>query len=109
MLTKSQRSKIWSTAIMPIIDYSSVIIGGLSAYYIRYNLFADNFQGTKQIYGSDYLLILLVLSLAIIVILSLMGQYKIFRPPTVRQSVVNIFLSVFIVVLGLISYLYFNE
>ena len=109
MLTKSQRSKIWSTAIMPIIDYSSVIIGGLSAYYIRYNLFADNFQGTKQIYGSDYLLILLVLSLAIIVILSLMGQYKIFRPPTIRQSVVNIFLSVFIVVLGLISYLYFNE
>lgn len=109
MLTKFQRNKIWSIALMPIIDYGAVVIGGLSAYYIRYILLADSFQGVKQIYGFDYLIILLFLSSIIILILALMGQYKIFRPPTIRQSIVNIFLSVSIIVLGLISYLYFNE
>jgi exopolysaccharide biosynthesis polyprenyl glycosylphosphotransferase len=109
MLTKSQRNQIWSTAITPVIDYGAIMIGGLFAYYIRYILLVDSFQGVKQIYGLDYLIIFLFLSLIIVLILALMGQYKIFRPPTVRQSIINIFLSVFIVILGLISYLYFNE
>lgn len=109
MLTVAQTREIWKTGLLPIVDFLALLLAAGLAYAIRYLWFPDNFTGLKQIYGSQFLLISTISSICIVIIYAMLGQYKVTRKPTLRQSFVNTNIGLWLVLFAIISYLYFNE
>ena len=109
MLTIAQTKEIWKTGLLPVVDFVALLSSAALAYAIRYLWYPDNFTGQKQIYGQQYLTLAIFFSLTVVLIYAMLGQYKVTRKPTIRQSFVNINIGLWLVLLGIITYLYFNE
>jgi exopolysaccharide biosynthesis polyprenyl glycosylphosphotransferase len=109
MLTKSRTIEIWKTALLPVVDFVAILISAGVAYLIRYSWFEENFFGVKQIYGIQYLQSSIFLSVLVLLILISLGQYRITYKPRPIQVIANFVVSILLVLLFLISFLYFNE
>jgi exopolysaccharide biosynthesis polyprenyl glycosylphosphotransferase len=113
MLSRSYSRKIWRTALLPIVDFISVLLGSGLIYLIRYRWLDDNFFGynfgIKQIYGQVYLEWSIILALIVIFIYAILGLYEVNRRQNFWRSVFNLTFGVFVVLLGLITYFFFYE
>jgi len=109
MLTLSRTREIWKTAALPVLDLIALLIGAALAYTIRYQWFEENFEGVKKIYGQQYLTFALGGSLLIVIIYSVLGLYQIFNKQSLWQRFINLNLGVWLVLLGTITFLFFNE
>ncbi|MEM1312210.1 MAG: exopolysaccharide biosynthesis polyprenyl glycosylphosphotransferase [Patescibacteria group bacterium] len=113
MISKSHSRKIWRTALLPVIDFLSIVAGSSLIYLIRYRWLDDNFFGynfgIKQIYGLTYLRWSLLFALIIIIIYTFLGLYEVNRKNSFWKTLISLSSGVFVVLLGLITYFFFYE
>ena len=109
MLSRYHNRQIWSTAILPFLDFFNLCLGAGLAYAIRYQIFEGSFVGVKRIYGAQYLAITLIVALAVILIYSILGLYRIFNKHNKRQTFININLGIWFTLFAIIAFLYFTE
>jgi exopolysaccharide biosynthesis polyprenyl glycosylphosphotransferase len=113
MLSKSYSRKIWRTALLPVIDFFSILAGSGLIYLIRYRWLDDNFFGysfgIKQIYGFTYLRWSVILALLIILVYAFLGLYEVNRKHRFWRSIFSLGSGVFVILLGLITYFFFYE
>jgi exopolysaccharide biosynthesis polyprenyl glycosylphosphotransferase len=109
MLPQLSYYRIWKTALLPIVDFLSLFFGIWVVYLIRHNWFESSFFGIKRIPYSQYFVINLVLSTAIILTYFFLGVYNIHQRRSSIQNLFSLFLGVILVILVLITFFFFNE
>lgn len=109
MLSSATARKIWRTACLPVIDFFALVFGSGIVYLVRYRWFDDNFLGTKQLESTQYITISIFLAAITIGVYTVLGLYEINRKYRFWQTVTYLGLGVFLVLLGLITFLFFNE
>ena len=115
MFSSSNTRKIWKAAFQPLVDFFSIVFGSGLVYLIRYRWFSNDavlgFQlsDTKQIGRVDFIYLSLALALIVILIYSLLGLYEVNRKQGWLITFFELFLGIFSVLLGVITYFFFNE
>jgi exopolysaccharide biosynthesis polyprenyl glycosylphosphotransferase len=116
MLSRSYSRRIWRTALLPVIDYSSLLVSCLSLYYIRYNFSNSWFErliglnaGIKRIEFTTYLQASMWLCLLVIGVNIFLGLYRIDRKSKGLKTMSELAFGIFVVLLGLISYYFIYE
>jgi exopolysaccharide biosynthesis polyprenyl glycosylphosphotransferase len=109
MLTKSRLQKIWKTAILPIIDFLSVHLGILVVYMVRYNWFQESFLDNRRLSFAEYTIFSVSVSVSVVLVYAFLGLYEIYARRGLWEHIFRLFLGVFLVFLGIITYFFFNE
>jgi exopolysaccharide biosynthesis polyprenyl glycosylphosphotransferase len=109
MLFPQRYRTIWKTALLPLVDFLAILVGTITVYQIRYNWFDDNFLGVRQLAFSEYFLIGCGVSLVVIIIYAFLGLYQIYQKRSTWQSVLLLSFGIFLVLLSIITFLFFNE
>jgi len=113
MFSKTHNRRIWKTALLPIIDYLALLLGAGLVYLIRYRWFEDSFLGLnfgiKQVTGQDYLLGSLSLALGVVLVYAFFGLYEVGTRVGFWSTLFKLSFGVFVVLLSLITYFFFNE
>jgi exopolysaccharide biosynthesis polyprenyl glycosylphosphotransferase len=111
MLSRSTSRKIWKTALLPLIDFTALLLGSGLVYLIRYrwdDLLGFNF-GNKLITGLEYLKGSIFLGLLVVVIYALIGLYEVNSRRSIAKLVLQLGFGIFLVLSMVISYFFFNE
>lgn len=113
MFSKTHTRKIWKTALLPIIDYLALLLGAGLVYLIRYRWFEDSFLGLnfgiKQISGQDYLVGSIFLAFSVVLVYAFLGIYEFNYRSRFWSLVSNLTFGIFVVLLTVITYFFFNE
>ncbi len=109
MLSSLQYRRIWKTAFLPIMDFGMLCLAASVSYWLRYKVLQENFDGIKKVYGLDFLLASLILSLLVVLIYAILGLYSIKKRNKWSQVILKIFLGIWLVLLTTITFLFFNE
>lgn len=111
MLSKSNSRKIWRTALLPLVDFTALILGSGLVYIIRYrwdDLLGFNF-GNKIITGIEYLKGSIYLGLLVVMIYALIGLYEVNSRRSITKLILQLSFGIFLVLSMVISYFFFNE
>jgi lipopolysaccharide/colanic/teichoic acid biosynthesis glycosyltransferase len=109
MLSPLQYRRIWKTALLPLVDFGMLVLASSLSYWLRYKILEENFEGIKKVYGLDYLIVTILLSFLVVVIYGLFGLYRIERRVSFGQTIFHLFLGIWLVLLTVITFLFFNE
>jgi exopolysaccharide biosynthesis polyprenyl glycosylphosphotransferase len=109
MLSTTAARRIWKTALLPVIDFLSIVFGTGLVYLVRYRWYDDNFLGPKEINGADYLAVSVLLALATVFVYALIGLYEINKKHQFWQLLIGLSFGILFVLLAVITYLFFNE
>lgn len=109
MLSPTQYRQIWKTAFLPIGDFGMLVLSAMIGYWLRYKFLETNFEGIKKVFGWDYLSVSLILSFFVVIIYSFFGLYKINQKHSIWQTIFQIIIGIWLVLLGTITFLFFNE
>ncbi len=116
MLSRSYSRRIWRTALLPLVDYISLVLSCVGLYFIRYNLSSGIFQrlvglnaGLRRIEFSEYLRTSLWLCGLVICVYIFLGMYRIDRKAKGVKTLSELAFGIFLVLLGLISYFFIYE
>lgn len=109
MTPKSLSQQILEIAFLPIVDFFALLLSALFVYYLRYRWLVESFDGTKNITGIDYFWISLGLCATVIFVYSLFGLYRLKSRHGFWQSILDIIFGTILVLLSLITFLFFNE
>ncbi len=112
MLPKSNLFKIWKTALLPLIDFLSIIFGAGMVYLVRYRWYSEAFfDGSDVLRSSNYILFSILLAFFIVIIYAFLGLYDLNSDKNKKffsifsRLVFGIGVSLLIV----ITYYFFNE
>ncbi len=100
---------IWKTAITPVVDFFTLVLGAGFIYLVRYRWFVDEFLGPKNISREDYIVYSSILALIIIIVFILQGVYEIDTKKNFWSRFFQIIIGIWSVLFGLIVFLFFNE
>ncbi len=113
MFSASYSKKIWKTALLPIVDFISILFGAGLIYIIRYWWLKESVfgfaLGAKQIYGNEYLNGAILFSFTIVLVYSFLGLYEVNRRESFWRNFINLAIGVLGVMLALITYFFFYE
>ncbi len=109
MLPPTRTSQIWKKVIQLITDFCCLNLGIGLVYLYRFKYFPELFDSGRRLSAIQYFEFNIIFSSAVIVVLAILGVYKINRrKPTVRNFS-HIFLGIFTVIFGLVSFFFFFE
>jgi exopolysaccharide biosynthesis polyprenyl glycosylphosphotransferase len=109
MLSIAHTKEIWKTAALPFFDLTNLLLAAAAAYYLRYDLLSEFLSSDKLIYGWQYVQWSVVCSIFVIMIYAFLGVYKIFNKLSRSQIFFNLAIGIWLTVLSIITFLYFNE
>jgi exopolysaccharide biosynthesis polyprenyl glycosylphosphotransferase len=110
MLPLTRNLKIWKTAAQALVDFLFVNIAIGCLYLYRFRYFANNFDEPKQKMTSlEYLQFSLIFSIIVMAAFALIGVYESNRKKRILKSISDACFGVFVVIFGLITFLFFNE
>jgi exopolysaccharide biosynthesis polyprenyl glycosylphosphotransferase len=112
MLPKSISYNLWKTAVLPIIDFFSIVVGAGLVYLVRYRWYNESFfDNTNVLRSGNYINFSLVLAFLMIIIFTFLGLYEINSKK--NKNFFSVFsrlvFGVLVVLLGVITYYFFNE
>lgn len=108
-MTQSQFLRFWKRILLPFVDYFSLIVGGVVTYFVRYRWLDESFGGVKIISGRTYFLYIAIAAAAIVGVYIFFGLYHIRHQYTKARTLVLLGFGIMIVLLGVITYFFFNE
>jgi exopolysaccharide biosynthesis polyprenyl glycosylphosphotransferase len=115
MLPKSYIREVWNKAVMPFLDFFTILGAAYFTYQLRYewriNIFTDSeiFSKTRVTNFHDYILFAIMFSVISIMYFASHGIYQIKKRVTLLHEVYVLSLGVLVVMGWLIVFLFFNE
>ncbi len=115
MLPKSYIREVWNKAVMPFLDFFTILGAVYFTYQIRYewriSLFTDSeiFSKTRVTNFHDYIFFAIIFSIICIIYFATHGIYQIKKRISLLNEVYVIVLGILIVTGWLIVFLFFNE
>lgn len=115
MLPKSYVRKVWNKAIMPVLDFFTIVVFAIITYKLRYDWqlswFTDTeiFSKTRVTNYSDFVKATIAFAIICVLYFSLIGIYRIRNKISFFSEHVQLALGVVIVMGWAIVYLFFNE
>jgi exopolysaccharide biosynthesis polyprenyl glycosylphosphotransferase len=110
MLPRPVLRNIWKTALLPLIDYISILIGSRLVYLVRYKWNNTvNFDGQNVLKGSDYVLTVMGVAFLIVLVFAFLGLYELKVKNSPWKLTLNVIFGIFSVLLPLIFFYLFND
>lgn len=115
MLPKSYVRKVWNKAIMPVLDFFTIVVFAIITYELRYewqlSWFTDTeiFSKTRTTNYNDFVKAAIVFAIICVLYFSLIGIYRIGNKISSFSEHIQLALGVIIVMGWMIVYLFFNE
>jgi len=116
MLSVTRR--VWKTAVLPIIDFVSLMVGAVLVYLIRYrwlNAFTSTdtfdiaFSSIKNVTSLQYLQFAVIISAVIVLLYTFFGLYSLQQRHTPWQTFLRLALGIYIALSTVIVFFFFNE
>jgi exopolysaccharide biosynthesis polyprenyl glycosylphosphotransferase len=103
--------RIWMVAVLPVVDFISVLTGSALVYLVRYRWFSEYqlFSDSLKVARNNYILLSILFSIIVIISFSILGLYQIRARLSLLQTLTKIILGIFCVLLLLIAALFFDE
>jgi exopolysaccharide biosynthesis polyprenyl glycosylphosphotransferase len=110
MLPRPVLRNIWKTALLPVIDYLSILFGAFLVYLVRYRWYnSATFDRENVLRGVDYILTALGVAFLIVLLFAFLGLYELKMKKSPWKQFLNIILGIFSVLLPLIFFYLFND
>lgn len=115
MLPKSYVREVWNKAVMPVLDFFTIIAFAILTYQLRYEwriqwlTDSEIISKTRVTNFTDYMKVSLVFAVVCIIYFAINGLYKIRRKLTISSELITISLGVITVMGWVIVFLFFNE
>jgi exopolysaccharide biosynthesis polyprenyl glycosylphosphotransferase len=110
MLPRPVLRNIWKTALLPVIDYISILFGSFLVYLVRYRWYnTTSFDGVNVLRGSDYIFTALGVAFLIVLVFAFLGLYELKTKVSPWKLLLNIILGIFSILLPLIFFYLFND
>jgi exopolysaccharide biosynthesis polyprenyl glycosylphosphotransferase len=110
MLPRPVLRNIWKTALLPVVDYISILLGSFFVYLVRYRWFnSSKFDSDNVLRGADYIATVLGVAFLIVLVFAFLGQYDLKTKKSIWKLLLNIILGIFSVLLPLIFFYLFND
>ena len=103
--------RIWSVAVLPLLDFAAVLLGSALVYLVRYRWFSrySVFSDVVRLGRADYIVASVVFALVVVVTFALLGLYPVRTRLSVWQTLSKIASGIFFVLLVVIAFLFFDE
>jgi exopolysaccharide biosynthesis polyprenyl glycosylphosphotransferase len=115
MLPKSYVREVWNKAVMPVLDFFTIIAFAILTYQLRYEwqlswlTDSEIISKTRVTNFKDYMRVSIVFAVICVIYFALNGLYKIRRKLTLSSELITISLGVLTVMGWVIVFLFFNE
>jgi exopolysaccharide biosynthesis polyprenyl glycosylphosphotransferase len=109
MLPQTRTSQIWKKVIQLITDFFCLNLGIGFVYLYRFKYFPELFDSGKRLTALEYFQFNIIFSSAVIVVLAILGVYEVNRRKPTLRNFSHIFLGIFAVIFGLVSFFFFFE
>lgn len=109
MLAKPRYQRIWKTALLPLVDFVSILAGILVVYLIRYSWFEGSFLGNTDFNLKQYTVFSVSVGLSVVFLYAVLGLYEIYGKKDIVSTFTRLLFGVSMVLLSIITYYFFNE
>jgi exopolysaccharide biosynthesis polyprenyl glycosylphosphotransferase len=111
MLPLANTRRIWMVAVLPVIDFLSVLFGAGLVYLVRYRWFAQAslFSDQNLVQRDPYIYLAIIFSIAVTVMFAYFGLYDVRSRLTIWQTLTRIISGIFYVLLAVIAFYFFIE
>jgi lipopolysaccharide/colanic/teichoic acid biosynthesis glycosyltransferase len=115
MLPKSYIREVWNKAVMPFLDFFTIVGFALFTYKLRYDwqisLFSDSeiFSKNRVTTYNDFFSVSIIFAIFCVIYFAFSGLYQIHKRISVTKEFFSIALGVLIVMGWLVVFLFFNE
>jgi exopolysaccharide biosynthesis polyprenyl glycosylphosphotransferase len=115
MLPRSYVREVWNRAVMPILDFFTILSCAIFTYKIRYDwqvsfvTDSEIFSKTRVTIYDDYLKVSIIFAIACVIYFAFNGLYQIRKRITLSKEIITLIFGVLIVMGWLIVFLFFNE
>jgi lipopolysaccharide/colanic/teichoic acid biosynthesis glycosyltransferase len=115
MLPKSYIREVWNKAVMPFLDFFTIVGFALFTYKLRYDwqisLFSDSeiFSKNRVTTYNDFFSVSIIFAVFCVIYFAFSGLYQIHKRISVAKEFFSIALGVLIVMGWLVVFLFFNE
>ncbi len=111
MLPLANTRRIWMVAILPIIDFFSVLLGAGLVYLVRYRWFLDSdiFRSTDRLARNDYIFSSMIFSAVVVLVFAFLGLYEVRKRLSIWNTALRIVAGIFFVLVFIIAVYFFDE